>query len=378
MIALNKIFGFSPAKGKLLLRKYPRPEELFGQGDNKRIDISDTLYSSKFTEKSIEEACREMEFLESHGYKFLTIQNENYPELLKECEDSPIGIYVRSNTDISEIFKKHRTHIGIVGTRDPSPYGIEVCRNIVRELGNTKEKPLIISGLAFGIDITAHKTAIECGLPTVAVLPTGIDAIYPKKHEWFAETIQSTPGCALITDYPLKTSPLQINFIKRNRIIAGLGNALILIESKIKGGGMITAKIAHSYNRDIYAVPGRIGDIRSSGCNLLIKKNFAYAICDEKTLVSDLGLSHAGEIPQKNILSDAQKILRHILSEKEFEMILKILEILKNESYISMQDLQCRLDVGVKTLNYMIGILQSEGMVVTDLMENCHINKKKI
>ena len=176
-----------------------------------------------------------------------------------DCPDCPIGLYIRSNSDIEEIFDDAPC-ISIVGTRDISPYGDEWCKRIVHSLAEAPIKPVIVSGLAYGVDICAHQAALDAGLRTIAVIPTGIDDLYPYYHRRIAERIASTPGCALISDFPLKTSPQAATFLRRNRIIAGLSAATILVESKQKGGGMITCSTAFSYGREAWVLPGRIGD----------------------------------------------------------------------------------------------------------------------
>ena len=184
--------------------------------------------------------------------------------------------------------------VAVVGTRDISPYGREWCERIVHALARTSPKPLIVSGLAIGTDICAHKAALEASLPTIAVMATGTDTIYPYRHRQIAEKMSGTQGCALVTDYPPGTAPLPVNFLRRNRIIAGLSHATILVESKIKGGGMMTCRLAFSYDRDVYALPGRADDLRSQGCNHLIRARMAEPLTSEEDIIDSLGLLTTG------------------------------------------------------------------------------------
>ena len=293
LCALNKAFGFEPKIGQALISHLGSATQIFRLSDE---DITSLIgphsrYKGKICRKAVDDAAKELSTLLADGIQFCGVTEPHYPSLLKECEDAPIGIYIKSNTPISELWTSNR--IAIVGTRDISPYGREWCTKIINSLAMTSERPAIVSGLALGVDIQAHKTAIDNNLPTIAVLPTGPDAIYPYRHRLQAEKIASSYGSALITDYPPGTAPLAIHFLRRNRIIAGLSTSTILIESKIKGGGMMTCRLAFSYNRDVYALPGRIDDLRSQGCNELIRQKIAEPITSTSALVESLSMKPA-------------------------------------------------------------------------------------
>ena len=269
LCALNRIFGFKPKIGLALISHLGNASEAFklGQDDLDRLLGPYSQYSRQISRQAVEEAAEELTKMEEAGIGFVGWTEDEYPGLLHECEDAPIGLYVRSATPMTDLWKP-RKRIAVVGTRNLTPYGKEWCGTIVAGMASTKERPVIVSGLALGTDICAHKAAIENGLPTIAVMATGPESVYPYRHKEFAERIAGTPGCALITDYPPGTAPLAIHFLRRNRIIAGLSDALILVESKIKGGGMMTSRLAFSYNREVYALPGRVDDICKK-CNYL-------------------------------------------------------------------------------------------------------------
>jgi len=205
--------------------------------------------------------------------------SSSFPSKLKEISQSPATLYVTSTSDPKTLLNE-RPAVAIVGTRDPSPYGKSIVYRLVEQLSTMNEKPVIISGLALGIDYEAHRAAIGYGLPTIAVMPTGPDAIYPQRHLELARQISATPGSALITDFQPGTTPMAINMLRRNRIIAGLCNTMVLIESKEKGGGIIAARLAFDLGKKVYAVPGRIDDIRSAGCNILIQEGVAEILHD--------------------------------------------------------------------------------------------------
>ena len=233
--------------------------------------IGPQLSASLRAPSLLEKAARELEFIQKYQIAPLFLHDLEYPKRLKECEDAPILIYVRGNTemDASRI-------LSVVGTRRASSYGKERCRSIVLELSERIEDLVIVSGLAFGIDIIAHRAALEAGIPTLAVLGHGLHTLYPHAHRETAKRITSQG--ALMTDFPSGMGPERNNFLRRNRIIAGMADATLVVESAASGGALITAAMASSYQRDVLAVPGRTTDDRSRGCNRLIKENVAAMV----------------------------------------------------------------------------------------------------
>lgn len=212
------------------------------------------------------------------GWQYLPFFHNAFPRALWVCEDSPMGLFYQGCSSPEEIFS--RPCISIVGTRDMSSYGAQWCRKLTSSLAQTQQKPTIVSGLAFGVDITAQTSAMEYGLPTIAVLGTGAGKIYPCQHEYYASRIAQSTNCALVTENPPDDMTSANSFLCRNRIIAGLSSATVLVESRQKGGGITTAQIASSYSRDVFAVPGRCDDTRSQGCNMLIHSHIAEPIFD--------------------------------------------------------------------------------------------------
>lgn len=208
-----------------------------------------------------------------------TIKDDCYPSQLKKIPDAPQTLFLTSASAPGEVFGTRPT-VAIVGTRNPSPYGNYVVTRIIDVLSQLQPRPLVISGLAIGIDHWAHHFALKAGLPTLAVMPVGPDDIYPRQHLALAQEIANTPGCGLLTDFPAKTQPQAFNFLSRNRIIAGLAKTVIVVESKTRGGAVVTARLASDYGRDVLAVPGRIDDIRSAGCNELIREGVAEMLDD--------------------------------------------------------------------------------------------------
>lgn len=215
------------------------------------------------------------------GIKYVTIHDDDYPTALRDLRtDSPQVLYIKSKTPVKELFTEDA--LAVVGTRAPSPYGINTCRRIISTLAESRqEKPVIISGFALGIDITAHTAALEAGMKTIAVLPCGLDEVYPKAHTSVAQRLETTPGCALVSPFPPGTAPTAYNFLVRNPVIAALAKTTIVVESRERGGALIVARKAYELDRTVRAVPGRIGDIRSAGCNDLISQGIADIITEK-------------------------------------------------------------------------------------------------
>ena len=298
-----------------------------------------------------------------------------YPALLKECEDAPAGLYVRSSSPDSLVFGS-RPAIAVVGTRDLSLYGRDWCRRIVEAMGRSRQTPTVVSGFALGTDIVAHAAALECGLPTIAVLPTGITEVYPRRHWKWAERMAATEGCALVTDYPPGTEAMAVNFLRRNRIIAGLSRATILIESKRKGGGLITADFAFNYNRDVHALPGRLNDPRSQGCNMLIKKHVAEAILDLDTLMKELGLGVPSRRSAVRVQDQIHSLYEGRMSPGEIGFLSAVAGCIRSNRGITPEGIAERMQCSYERVASATGLLEADGVIETDLMQGCGIKTK--
>ncbi len=372
LCALNRIFGFEPKVAHALISHLGSAYEIFRLTD-KEVDMLMgpwSKYKGKIGMKAFEDAAKEVEELSAKGITFLGCEEPEYPELLKECEDAPLGLYIRSATPSKELFVPRR-RIAIVGTRDISPYGQEWCSRIVQGLGRAQEKPIIISGLALGTDICAHSEALASGLPTIAVMATGPDTVYPYRHREFAERMSRTEGCALITDYPPGTAPLAIHFLRRNRIIAGLSDSTILIESKIKGGGMMTSRLAFSYNRDVYTLPGRVDDPRSQGCNRLIKEKVAEPIDSVDGLLDSLGFNNR----RKRAHISEEDLIRQVFGSTAGEGLVSelssILIMIRKNRGITLSDLSAMSGHPYSRTAQLTGMLEMEGLITIDLLQRC-------
>lgn len=225
---------------------------------------------------------KELEFIRQHGIEVYCQDDDAYPLRLAECPDAPLVLYGKGN-----IRPNDGKFVAVVGTRSPSDRGKQLCHDLIGELASRLPDVTIVSGLAYGIDITAHRAALEYGLPTIIVPGHGLDRIYPTLHRQVA--IQALEKGGILTEYMSGTEPMGPNFVARNRIIAGLSDAVVVVESKDKGGSLITADMAFSYGRDLFAFPGRPTDALAAGCNRLIKTSQASLIESADDLIAAMG-----------------------------------------------------------------------------------------
>lgn len=380
--ALNRLFGFKPAVSAALVAHFGSAASVFA-ADRGSLPPGAAGYFSEnggISDKEYEISDREIKSLEKYGAEFIYSGQDGYPAILDECGDHPAGIYIKGDSKPGDIFSRDRIYISIVGTRDISSYGTEWCRRTVYALADTGADICIVSGLAIGCDICAHRAALECGLPTIAVIPSGIDNIYPFRHRRDADGIARRAGCAVVTDYPPGTAPLQINFIRRNRIIAGLSGSTLLIESKARGGGMITARLAFSYDRDVYAIPGRVDDTRSAGCNILIKEGIATPFISADTFIGDIGLRSAG-VSKRHFNTGVEELSRKFsgrVTEEDIDTMADILLKIRSNRDIDIQTIADECNIGYPRALELLSYLQSDGIVSVDLMQRCSINIRNI
>ena len=371
--ALGHIFGYEPLCALRLVEAFGSAEAVFGLSPS---DADEALgpfskYKGMIRQEAVDSAAEELEKLAEQGCRFVPYTSPDFPALLKECPDPPAGLYVRSCSDPGTVFGRAPA-IGVVGTRDISPYGREWTARLVRAMSECKDKPVIVSGLAYGVDAAAHLAALDSGLSTIAVLPVGIDDVYPRQHARLAERIASTPGCALVTDYSPGTGAAAYTFLRRNRIIAALSNAVLITESKIHGGGLITCHLANEYGREVYALPGRIDDSRSAGCNALIGQKLAEAVWSPSALCEDLGL---GQWSRRNKVGLRESIFACFKDspDAEKEALADIALRIKASRGATVEEL-CR-DSGLAfgEVSRLAGILEAEGFIAIDLLQRCTV-----
>jgi len=309
--------------------------------------IGEFLAEQIVNQKVLDIAEKEIGFIDKHKVNHLFYLDENYPVRLKNCEDAPVVIFYKGEVDFNQ-----PKVLSIVGTRNATDYGKDCCNKLIDDLKSHKHEVLIVSGLAYGVDICAHRAALRCGLDTVAVLAHGLSTLYPSLHKATAKEI--CMHGALLTDFISNTLPDRNNFVKRNRIIAGLADATVVIESGIKGGALITADIANSYNRDVMAFPGRTNDPYSRGTNWLIKTNKAAMIENIDDLEYLLGWdspSQATEARQTQLFVE--------LSEEEQ----KIADLLREQGELAIDLISLQINLPVSKVSAMLLNLEFAGVV---------------
>jgi len=273
-IALSLIPGIGAVTARNLIAYVGSVEGIFQEKEKALMKIpgvGEVNAQRVVRQNVLERARREVNFIQRNQIKTYFYLDEDYPVRLKNCSDAPIILYFRGTANLNE-----RRIISVVGTRSATNYGKEICDEMIRKFSECSYQILVISGLAYGIDVAAHKACLKYDIPTVGVFAHGLDKIYPALHASIATKMLDKGG--LITDFASETIIDRQNFLRRNRIIAGLSDATIIVESAEKGGALVTADIANSYNRDVFAFPGRINDPYSKGCNKLIKFNEAVLI----------------------------------------------------------------------------------------------------
>jgi len=282
-IALGLLYGIGPRRAKILVSHIGSLEGVFKEKTTslgKIPGIGTIIAQNLKRQDSLNRAERELKFIEQNQIKAHFYTDQSYPKHLSYCEDSPIVLYSKGKANFNS-----RKNIAVVGTRKASEYGKQLVKDLLFDLKDFNVQ--IISGLAYGIDVTAHQAALEFKIPTIGVLAHGLDVLYPVAHQSIAKKMQEQGG--LITEFLSETIPDKENFPKRNRIVAGMSEATIVVESAQKGGSLITAGLANDYNRDVFAYPGNVGRHSSIGCNQLIQKDRAHLITCAQDLIDILG-----------------------------------------------------------------------------------------
>lgn len=329
--ALGKVFAHNCMEGRRILEK--------GSGAAER-----------HLERSILKwAEEELEWCDRNGVRAIPICSEEYPYRLRECCDAPLILYCRGGISLNPA-----RALAVVGTRKSTWSGRNACQQVVGELSRLTPPPVIVSGLAFGIDATAHNAALEAGIPTIAVSPCGLDSIYPAAHRDLAGRIIAAG--AIVTDFPRQTPPQVANFLRRNRIIAGMADATLLAESYAKGGGLITTSLANSYDREVFAFPGRVSDASFAGCNAIIASNQAHLATGARDIAPLMGW----ELP-----SGGRRGKHGVLPFPEEGERGRIMALLKRDSPLDFEQILERSGLPFSTLSTLLVELELNGSIVT-------------
>ncbi|MDO5524107.1 MAG: DNA-processing protein DprA [Bacteroidia bacterium] len=349
-IALTCIPGVGVAHARNLMKAVGDAEAIFNEkaGSLEKIQgISRRLIHEIRRAEVLQKAEKELEFVEKNHIETLFFTQENYPSRLNDCIDAPVLLYAKGNAHFNA-----KKVVSIVGTRNATKYGQEFCQKFIQELSGLFPDILIVSGLAYGIDICAHRASLQNNVSTVGVMAHGLDRIYPSVHRATAKEMLGKG--ALITEFPSDTTPDKFNFVKRNRVVAGMADAVVVIESDEKGGSLITADIANSYYREVFALPGRATDPKSSGCNNLIAGNKAVLLQNVAGFLNQMGWNAtAKSLPPK------QKELFLNLTETEE----KVFDALNQVESMHVNMLGIELNIPVSELFFTLLELEMKNVV---------------
>lgn len=335
-IALTRMTGFNQAMALQLYQSLGGGKAVYEQRQNLGN-----------WDEALRRAAAEMEFIEKNSIKAMTMQDDDYPQRLKECPDAPIILFYKGEADLN----KSRV-INIVGTRQCTTYGQDMVRRLIDDLRTMCPDVLIVSGLAYGIDICAHRQALADGFETVGVLAHGLDQIYPHHHRDTAVEMVKKGG--LLTEYMSQTQALPNNFRQRNRIVAGMSDATILVESAYKGGGLITCRIAQEYGRDVFAFPGAVGMPFSEGCNRMIRSNTAALITSAQDLVESMGWETIAQKPEA-----VERQLFPDLTEEEQ----KVVDLLQQTNDLQLNLISVKANIPIGQLTALLFSLEMKGVV---------------
>jgi DNA processing protein len=350
-IGVGLIKGIGPVLARQLIAYLGDEEAVFKesfQALSKIPGIGAVLAESIRQSDVLSRADAEISFVQKHNLDVLYFTDDRYPFRLRSCDDAPLLLYSKGNVDYNSLHL-----LSVVGTRRPSENGKGVCEKIIESLAGMFPDLIVVSGMAYGIDICAHRQSLKSGLATVGVVAHGLDRIYPPLHRDVA--MQMLSNGALITEFMSGTDPDRQNFVRRNRIIAGLSDATLVVESGVKGGALITADIASSYQRDVLAVPGFPGVETSAGCNYLIKNNIAALV----ESADDVAAALNWEVAKQTAKAVQRRLFPEFSSPDEqilFEMLLQ-------EGEMTASLLSARSGIAVSKVNALMLTLEFDGWV---------------
>ena len=354
-MALTRLTNFNYQQALELYRAVGSAQMLFEH----RNEIGDILKDCsprlvealKDWDEPMRRAEAELRFMEEHRVRALTLNSDDYPQRLTECPDAPIILYYTGNADLNQA-----KVISIVGTRQITVYGQDLIRRFTSDLRTICPQVLIVSGLAYGVDINAHRQALENGYETVGVLAHGLDHIYPYRHRDTAIEMMNHGG--LLTEFMSQTNADKPNFVRRNRIVAGMADAVILVESAAKGGGLITAEIAQSYDRSVFAFPGNVGQPFSEGCNNLIRDNGAGLISNAQDFVKAMGWMDESLRHRANVDGIERNLFPELTPEEQ-----QVVNLLQETNDLQLNIISVKTGIAIGRLTALLFQLEMKGVV---------------
>lgn len=350
-IAFASLRGMTRTLAGEILARIGSEETFFTASERQLATVlgfNNKLLSRSYRDDILEKARIETEFATRNNINVCYFTDERFPTRFTECDDAPIILYTLGNCNLNA-----SRIVSIVGTRHATPYGIDFTTRLVEELATTVEDLIIVSGLAYGIDIAAHRAALNCAIPTIAVLAHGLNTIYPAQHRNTAADI-ARQGGMLLTDYMSSDPVHKGNFVARNRIVAALCDCLVVSESAEKGGALITANIASGYNRDVFALPGRTSDRYSAGCNRLIASNIAGLV------QSASELSTAMRWPTKAVEGDQTEMFSPLNDEEQ-----AVIDYLSTRDDATINQICVALNYPIARLMALLIDMEFKGLILT-------------
>lgn len=347
-IALSQLHGIGPSRASQLITKMGSLTDLFSKNNREiylQTGMAKSILENMNRDQALAFAEKQIAFNTKHNVTTHFFLDSDYPRRLKQCQDLPIVLYSKGKMDLN-----NRKIVSIVGTRNQTEYGYKLLRELIGTLVNNDV--LVVSGLAYGVDISAHRLCLEQNIQTVAVLGHGLDRIYPVRHKKTAIEMMEFGG--LLTEFGIETNPDRENFPMRNRIVAGLSDATIVIESKSKGGSMITADLANDYNRDVFAFPGDVEKPYSEGCNQLIRRQKAHLITNGNEFLSFMNWK------DDRTKSSTQRILFEDYNDEEKI----VLEILQQNPELHMDVISFKSNLSASKMNVILFNLELKNAVV--------------
>ena len=356
-ILLTRLNYFSLAGMLELYRKVGSATLIIENKDNIKDILPDASVKLINALQNADEARKraevELEYDLKYGIQPICMNDERYPQRLKECDDAPLMLFYKGNANLNQ-----QRVINIVGTRHCTPYGEDCIRRFITDLKQLSPQVLIVSGLAYGVDIVAHRQALANGYETVGVLAHGLDDLYPSRHRETALRMIEQGG--LLTEFLTQTNADKINFVRRNRIVSGMSDACILIESAAHGGGLITCDISQAYGRDVFAFPGRVGDAYSEGCNNLIRSNGAGLITSAADFIKDMGWQDDATLMR----AKQQGIERSLFPELSPEEQL-IVNALAKTNDLQINLISVKTNIDISRLTSLLFTLEMKGVIKT-------------
>lgn len=349
-IALTLVPNIGDIHAKALINNFETAAAVFSASkkDLESLEGIGTVRANSIKKfNDFKRAEEEVAFVEKYKITPLFLTDKNYPQRLLNCYDSPSILYYKGNADLNS-----PKIIAIVGTRTHNEYGKTLCEKLIEELAS--EDVIIISGLAFGIDSIAHKTSVKYNVKTIGVMAHGLDMVYPSQNSGLAKQMITNGG--LLTEFKSQTKPDRQNFPSRNRIVAGISDAIVVIESGIKGGSLITAELGNGYNKDVFAFPGRVNDTKSEGCNFLIKNNKAGLITSANDLIENMGWKK-----KKNISPKKQRELFIELSTEEKTIV----NILQQQEQVHIDELFIKSKLSSSAVATALLMLEMQNVVIS-------------